>query len=97
MPHPGIDHSALLHLLLSSNNPACNIRAMRWIGQIITVLDHPLLTLDTDKSLEWLVVANVNRLCDASAAGWDHDDFDAKGIDGTVDRPHQVHAEAVKE
>jgi hypothetical protein len=76
MPHPGIDLSASLHLLLGSSDPACYIHAPRGLGQIIAVLDHPLLVLVTDESLEQLVVPNINRLCDASAAGQDDDDFD---------------------
>ena len=50
-------------------------------------MDHPLLVFVAYKSLKWLVVANVDRLHEKSAAGWDDDDLDTKGIDGTVTDP----------
>ena len=51
---------------------------------------HPSLILISHAILEWLVVANINRLRQTSTTWWNDDDLHSKIIDCVVNWSHQV-------
>jgi hypothetical protein len=93
MTHPCIPKSGGTHLLLRLHNSTCNINATRWLRQILTLLDHPLILLIADEPLEWLVVTDINRLGETSAARRGDYDLNTKVVDGSVDGSHLMNAE----
>ena len=68
----------------------CNIDVTRWIEQVLAVLAQPFFIFFMYKSLKWLVVANVDRLHDASAARQDDNYLNTKVVDCAIHRSHLV-------
>jgi hypothetical protein len=95
---PRIADHLLADVPLGGKDPSNHVATSSLGNGRVGILDHqPVHVLILYLHLEGLVIADVDRLDEPGAAGWNKVDLDAKFLDLVDDGPHHAHSKGVKE